>query len=290
MIQSMTGFGIAVNSSENYKVTVEVKSLNGKFFELGLKVPRAYMKYETPLRNQLTRELERGKINLMINVEFLNPAQKSLNINYVVLENYVNTLAELQNRLNLPPVSFDTLLTLPDVMIEDPVKEDSEEWDLIEKTTLQACKELINSRKEEGKSIEKDFEDRLSAIEASLQEVTKLAPNRIENIRSRLTQQLEEIKSRIETDKNRFEQELIFYLEKLDINEEIVRLTQHISYYRSTVQENISNGKQLNFIAQEMGREINTIGSKANDAAIQRWVVRMKDELEKIKEQTLNIV
>ena len=290
MIQSMTGFGIAVNSSENYKVTVEVKSLNGKFFELGLKVPRAYMKYETPLRNQLTRELERGKINLMINVEFLNPAQKSLNINYVVLENYVNTLAELQNRLNLPPVSFDTLLTLPEVMIEDPVKEDSEEWDLIEKTTLQACKELINSRKEEGKSIEKDFEDRLSAIEASLQEVTKLAPNRIENIRSRLTQQLEEIKSRIETDKNRFEQELIFYLEKLDINEEIVRLTQHISYYRSTVQENISNGKQLNFIAQEMGREINTIGSKANDAAIQRWVVRMKDELEKIKEQTLNIV
>ncbi len=290
MIQSMTGYGIAVNSSDNYKVTVEVKSLNSKFFELGLKVPRAYLKYETPLRNQLTRELERGKISLLINVELLNPAQKALNINYTVLENYVNTLNVLQNKLNLPPVSFDTLLSLPDVMIEDPVTEDSEEWELIEKTTIQACKELINSRKEEGNALEKDFEERLLAIENALEQILVLAPGRLDAIRQRLMQQMEEIKSRIETDKNRFEQELIFYIEKLDINEEIVRLKQHIVYYRTTMNDNSNSGKQLNFIAQEMGREINTIGSKANDATIQRFVVRMKDELEKIKEQTLNIV
>lgn len=286
----MTGYGIAVNSSERYKVTIEIKSLNSKFFELGLKVPRAYMKYEASLRNQLTRELERGKINILINIELLNPAQKALNINFTVLQNYAHTLNELQQQLNLPPISFDTLLTLPDVIIEEVVSEDSEEWGLIEKTSRQACRELINSRIEEGKALEKDFEERLQAIEKALEEVIQLAPQRIDNIRQRLTQQLEEVRTRIEVDKNRFEQELIFYLEKLDINEEIVRLRQHISYYRSSMKENTNNGKQLNFISQEMGREINTIGSKANDAIIQRWVVKMKDELEKIKEQTLNIV
>jgi uncharacterized protein (TIGR00255 family) len=290
MIQSMTGYGMAVGSSENYKVTVEIKSLNSKFFELGLKVPRSYMKYENHLRNYLTKELERGKVSVMLNVEVLNLNKRKLNINHALLTSYIADLQKIQTEFNLQPPTLEQVLNLPDVIKEEVSEEDTDEWKLIYDTTLLACKELVKSRKDEGKSLENDFNERLDNIETALAEVEKRAPERIAAVRAKMQQTLEEIKSRVEVDKNRFEQELIFYIERLDINEEIVRLRQHLTYFRQIMGEGGSNGKQLNFIGQEMGREINTIGSKANDATLQRVVVKMKDELEKIKEQTMNIV
>lgn len=290
MIQSMTGYGMSIGNSENYKVSVEIKSLNSKFFELALKVPRSYLKYENQLRNYLTKELERGKVTVLINIEVLNPTKRQLNINYTVLETYITELRNIERKYSLHPPTIEQLLVLPDVMQEEATKEDADEWQIIYDTTLLACEALVKNRKEEGLSLEKDFINRLDAIDASLSEVEKLAPERLTAVRTRMEQTLSEIQKRVEVDKNRFEQELIFYIEKLDINEEIVRLRQHLSFFRQAMQDVASNGKQLNFISQEMGREINTIGSKANDATMQRIVVRMKDELEKIKEQTMNIV
>jgi uncharacterized protein (TIGR00255 family) len=291
MILSMTGFGMAVADSENFKITVEMKSLNSKFFELGLKVPRAYMKYENSIRNVITKELERGKITVLIDVETLNPAVKTLNINFRTLEAYILELKNIQHKHNLQPLSLEALLVLPDVIAEEAApQENEEEWSLLNQTIFSACKALTKSRAEEGLSLEKDFILRLEAIENALAEIEVLAPLRLEMIRNKIQQQIIDLKHKVEIDPNRFEQELIFYIERLDINEEFVRLRQHLSFFREVMSQNGSNGKQLNFIAQEMGREINTIGSKANDATIQRWVVKMKDELEKIKELSLTIV
>jgi uncharacterized protein (TIGR00255 family) len=290
MIQSMTGYGMGVSHSENYKVTVEFKSLNSKYLELILKLPRTYMKYEHLLRNQLTKELERGKIAMLLNVEVLNPTKRTLRINHTLLDTYINDLKAIQSKYALQPLTLEKLLDLPDVMIESVAEEDEEEWNLIKKATAIASEALIKSRKEEGKALETDFLERLVAIEAFLGEVEAFAPQRIEDIRNKMKNTLEEIKSRVEVDLNRFEQELIFYIEKLDINEEIVRLRQHVRYFKEVIKNPNNSGKQLNFISQEMGREINTIGSKANHVSMQRAVVGMKEELEKIKEQTMNIV
>lgn len=290
MIQSMTGYGIGVSHSENYKVTVEFKSLNSKYLELILKLPRTYMKYEHLLRNQLTKELERGKISMLLNVEVLNPTKRTLRINHTLLDTYITDLKAIQTKYDLQPLTLEKLLDLPDVMIESVAEEDEEEWNLIKQATTTASLALTKSRKEEGKALELDFLERLLAIEAFLAEVEAFAPQRIEDIRNKMKNTLEEIKSRVEADLNRFEQELIFYIEKLDINEEIVRLRQHLKYFREVIKNPSNSGKQLNFISQEMGREINTIGSKANHVSMQRAVVGMKEELEKIKEQTMNIV
>lgn len=286
----MTGYGIGVSHSENYKVTVEFKSLNSKYLELILKVPRTYMKYEHLLRNQLTKELERGKIIMLLNVEVLNPTKRTLRINHTLLETYITDLQALQSKYALQPLTLEKLLDLPDVMIESVLDEDEEEWDLIKQATAIASQSLIKSRKEEGKALEIDFLERSIAIETFLGEVEGYAPQRIEEIRNKMKNTLEEIKNRVEVDMNRFEQELIFYIERLDINEEIVRLRQHLRYFREVIKNPNNSGKQLNFISQEMGREINTIGSKANHVSMQRAVVGMKEELEKIKEQTMNIV
>lgn len=184
---------------------------------------------------------------------------------------------------------MNLLLELPEVIPTEVEKEDPEEWKLINESLKIASENLVESRKEEGAALDKDLAERNSHIRSKLEEVKVLAPKRMENVRNRIEQSLEEIRHKVETDPNRFEQELIFYLEKYDINEEIVRLSQHLDYFESLRTSNKSNGKQLQFLAQEMGREINTIGSKANDASIQRIVVGMKDELDKIKEQVLNI-
>lgn len=290
MIQSMTGYGMGISHSENYKVTVEFKSLNSKYLELILKLPRTYMKYEHLLRNQLTKELERGKISMLLNVEVLNPTKRTLRINHTLLDTYISDLQAIQVKYNLQPLTLEKLLDLPDVMIESVAEEDEEEWNLIKQATAIASQALTKSRKEEGKALEADFLERLVAIEAFLAEVEAFAPQRIEEIRNKMKNALEEIKSRVEADLNRFEQELIFYIERLDINEEIVRLRQHLRYFRDVIKNPNNSGKQLNFIGQEMGREINTIGSKANHVSMQRAVVGMKEELEKIKEQTMNIV
>lgn len=291
MVQSMTGYGMAVCNSANYKVTVELKSLNSKYFELGLKVPRPYMKYEHTLRNYLTKELERGKITMLMNVEIQNPTKKALNINVSLLKTYWEQIKSLHYEIDaIQGVDMQYMLSLPQVMDAETSEGDEEEWALIEQAAKEASKQLIISRIDEGKALDKDFEERLIAIETNLAEVEKMAPTRAEEVRKRLKTQLEDLPAKIEYDSNRLEQELIFYLEKLDVNEEIVRLRQHLVYFREIKSSEINSGKQLNFISQEMGREINTIGSKANDAKIQHLVVKMKDELEKIKEQTMNIV
>jgi uncharacterized protein (TIGR00255 family) len=291
MVQSMTGYGMAVCTSENYRVTVELKSLNSKYFELGLKVPRPYMKYEHTLRNYLTKELERGKITMLMNVEIQNPTKKALNINVALLKTYWEQIKSLHHEIDaIQGVNMEYLLSLPQIMDSETSEGDEEEWNLIEQAAKEASKQLIISRQEEGNALDKDFMERLAAIETNLAEIEKMAPSRAEEVRKRLKTQLEDLPAKIEYDANRLEQELIFYLEKLDVNEEIVRLRQHLVYFQEVKEEVANNGKQLNFISQEMGREINTIGSKANDAKIQRLVVKMKDELEKIKEQTMNIV
>lgn len=286
----MTGFGMSSGTTDNYRVTVEIKSLNSKFFEMTLKVPRAYMRYENHLRTTLTKEIERGKIMVLMNVELLDLSKASLNINHQVMVGYIHDLQKIQQQYGLQPLSMDTLLNLPNVQKEEISEGDEEEWDLIFRTTMEAAKALIENRKEEGKSLEQDFLFRVAEIEKALEEVQQLAPQRMAAVRDKMGATVEEIRKRIEIDSNRFEQEMIFYIERLDINEEIVRLTQHIQFFREVLKGKNSNGKQLNFIAQEMGREINTIGSKANDAPMQRVVVKMKDELEKIKEQTMNVV
>ncbi|MEZ4771720.1 MAG: YicC/YloC family endoribonuclease [Bacteroidia bacterium] len=291
MIQSMTGYGAATKASGNYQVTVELKSLNSKFLELSLKLPRVYMKYEQRLRNILSQQLVRGKIAVLINVEVLSADKRTLQINKVLAKKYLTEIRSLGQYLEMESdVDLKFILELPDVIPTEIEKEDSEEWGLIQTAMDEACQQMIATRNEEGLALDKDLSECCDAIDAALEGIKILAPKRMETIRARIDQSLEDIRHKVETDQNRFEQELIFYLEKLDINEEIVRLGQHIKFFRDLQIENKSNGKQLQFLSQEMGREINTIGSKANDAEIQRLVVGMKNDLEKIKEQVLNIV
>lgn len=287
----MTGYGSATMSSENYKVTVELKSLNSKFLEVVMKLPRSYVQHEIELRNFLTLQLKRGKVAAMLNVEVMNPEKHRLRINKALAKAYSAELGALQAELGLEdPPTLQFLLTLPDVVSDEDNEGDPEEWDLIEVAFQKAAERLMESREREGKALERDLGIRVDLIKRRLETVEKLIPNRTENVRTRVMAALNEAKDRIQVDDNRFEQELLYYIEKLDVNEEVVRLRKHIEYFEQTLNEQISNGKRLSFISQEMGREINTIGSKANDAEVQAYVVQMKEELEKIKEQLANVV
>ncbi|GAB4409016.1 MAG: YicC family protein [Bacteroidia bacterium] len=291
MIQSMTGYGAATHASSNYSVTVELKSLNSKYFELMIKLPRVYLKYENKVRAYLSEKLVRGKVIFLMNVDVLNPDKRTLNINRNLVKGYYDELKSLGAFLGLESqVDLNLILNLPDVIPTEIEEEDPEEWQLIEGAMTDACKQMIASRNEEGRALDADLAQRITAISGALDEIKELAPQRTAAIRARIEQSLDDIRHKVELDQNRFEQELIFYIEKLDINEEIVRLTQHLSYFESLRKAPESNGKQLSFLSQELGREINTIGSKANDAAIQRLVVLMKDELDKIKEQIMNAI
>lgn len=291
MILSMTGYGSSTISSENYKVTVELKSLNSKYVEINVKLPRNYIQQEINLRNALTKKLKRGKINALLNVEVLNPDKQSLRVNTPLVESYMSELETLRKKLGMEnQVSMDFLLGLPDAIRAENDENDPEEWNLIEQAFGEATEKLIQSRTAEGKVLDADMKSSNQVIAAQLEEIRKLLPQRIEHIRSRVLASLQEVKDRVQMDGNRFEQEMLYYIEKLDINEEMVRLEKHIEFLEKTLNEPNSNGKKLGFIAQEMGREINTIGSKANDADIQTFVVKMKEALEQIKEQVLNAV
>lgn len=291
MILSMTGYGSATVESANYKISIELKSLNNKYFELSLRVPRIYMQYEHKLRQLLSNELQRGKVSMFLNAEVMNPEKRSLNINRVLAKAYLEEINGVRAELGIDKeVDMPFLMGLPEIIPVESATPDPEEWELIQKAALEAAQKLTASRRDEGEALARDLGNRVEAISANLKEVEARAPERIEAIRERLLSSLTDLKSRVDFDPNRFEQELIFYIEKLDINEEIVRLRQHLTYFEKMKKEPKSNGKKLNFIAQEMGREINTIGSKAQNAEIQRFVVTMKDELDKIKEQVLNIV
>lgn len=287
----MTGYGSASVSSESYKVNVELKSLNSKYVEVNIKMPRNYLNHELNIRNFLAKELTRGKINVLLTLDVLDPNKSNIRINREMVKNYVRELKSIRDEMGLnSTIDLEYILSLPDAISTDDSDEDPEEWKLIERAVKEAADQLTESRTREGAALEKDLKLRCELIEEFKGEVAKLLPLRIENIRNRVLSSLKEIEDRVNIDNNRFEQELIYYIEKLDINEEMVRLSKHIDYFEATLKEEVSNGKKLSFISQEMGREINTIGSKANDADIQVFVVKMKEELEKIKEQIQNVL
>lgn len=287
----MTGFGLASRDTENAKFTVEIKSLNSKFLELSLKMPKAYSEKELFLRNECSKLIERGKVYVSLTVENLSGETKSAQIDREKLADYYQQLksaatdlgAESQNLLQIA-------LNLPEVISYQEDAGSEEEWALIYQTFLDALNNFQSFRSDEGQVLKHDIEHRIQHILDNLDEVAKLEVNRVPAIRERLSHLLQEHVRKEHVDQNRFEQELIYYIDKLDITEEKIRLKSHCDYFIETLNHRDANGKKLGFISQEIGREINTIGSKANDAQIQQLVVNMKEELEKIKEQLLNVL
>jgi uncharacterized protein (TIGR00255 family) len=289
MIKSMTGFGKAILETGDKIITVEIRSLNSKGADISLRLSSSLKNYELELRNELTKKLERGKIDISVYLES-SKGETPIEINIQLAKGYYEQLKKLSLELGEPLTEpIGQILKLPDVLKSEKKEADENEWKQIKSCLDQALRQLNEFREVEGKSLQKDFDDRLKKIELSLEEVKKLDVARMATIKERIKNNLAEVIGKDKIDENRFEQELIYYIEKLDINEEKVRLKTHLDYFRDTCREN-SAGRKLNFISQEIGREINTIGSKANDAQIQKFVVLMKDELEKIKEQANNVL
>jgi uncharacterized protein (TIGR00255 family) len=291
MIKSMTGYGIASFDAGPTKYTVEIKSLNSKFLELSLRLPKAFSDKEFQLRNECNKQIERGKVNLSINVEQQDGVVKAAGIDTVLLKNYYDQLKAVSADLGEPAGNLLQLaLGLPEVVKYDEETISEEEWKVVEKTFNQAVAAFQKFRADEGKVLEQDVKYRIGIILENLKLVEVEEPKRIPVIRERLNQFLQDAVNREAIDQNRFEQELIYYIDKLDITEEKIRLKSHCDYFIETLKNADANGKKLGFITQEIGREINTLGSKANDANIQKLVVGMKEELEKIKEQLLNVL
>ena len=291
MVYSMTGFGNAEDVTGAYSLKVEIRALNSKFFDPIIKIPKEFLQWEIDIKSTLEKGLKRGKANLSI--EFVpNSFQEApIHINEKLFELYYKKYKEMARQVNSSETDlFKLALHSPNVVIP---KDDENEWidkDVLLKKIEEAIERCNEFRKEEGKELENALQECCNAIDVGLQKVKELDPGRLVNIRNRLTQSITEIKTKVGLDENRFEQELVYYVEKLDISEEKVRLASHLSHFMQTIHQEVPNGKKLGFISQEIGREINTIGSKANDAGVQREVVAMKEELEKIKEQVLNIL
>lgn len=288
----MTGFGLAATDYENVKFAVEIKSLNSKFLELNLKLPRAYSDKELLLRNTCSKEIERGKVNVAINIERSDENQKGATINTTLLKRYYKQLEEINADLGAPNSAnlLQTVLNFPEVITYTEEEVGENDWDLLHQTFLKALANFNQFREDEGSVLRKDLELRIQNILDFFAEIDKLAPLRVPQVKARLSQFLEEAVGKINIDQNRLEQELIYYIDKLDITEEKTRLKSHCDYFMETLKSKDANGKKLGFISQEIGREINTMGAKANDAHIQQLVVGMKEELEKIKEQLLNVL
>jgi len=289
MIKSMTGFGKATLELNEKTINVEIRSLNSKGADISLRLSSGLRNYELDLRNELSKQLERGKIDLSIFIES-NKAETPVEINTALAKAYYVQLKELASALDEPlDNSISQILKFPDVLKTEKKETDENEWAKIKVCVNEAIAQLNNFREVEGLALMKDFEKRLFNINQCLDEVSVLDVLRINAIKTRIRNNIDEVIGKSKIDENRFEQELIYYVEKLDINEEKVRLKTHLDYFLETCREN-SAGRKLNFISQEIGREINTIGSKANDAPMQKLVVIMKDELEKIKEQANNVL
>ncbi len=285
----MTGYGKATVAYKGKKVTVEVKSLNSKSFDLTTRVAPIYREKEMEMRQMLAKALERGKVDFCIWVEKTAEADATP-INAALIESYHNQIKHIATTLGLqePQDWFATLLRLPDVMVKTEHEElDAEEWAVVRSAVSEAIDALVDFRKQEGAALYDKFTEKIDNIGKLLAQIEPFEKQRVEKIRSRIVDGLSSIPE-VEYDKNRLEQELIYYIEKLDISEEKQRLTNHLKYFRETMDEGHGQGKKLGFIAQEMGREINTTGSKSNLAEMQNIVVKMKDELEQIKEQVLN--
>ncbi len=286
----MTGYGIGSAENANVKYTVEIKSLNSKFLELNLRLPKAVSDKELFLRGESSKLIERGKVNINISTEYVNQTAKAANINAELLKAYYQQLASIANELgDKNQQVFEMALNMPEVISHDD-EVDEEEGKVLVDAFHQAVKKFNQFRSDEGAVLKQDLEHRVSLILSHLTEVEGVEGSRIPLIRERINQYMEEAVGKENVDMNRFEQELVFYIEKLDITEEKVRLRSHCNYFIEALNSQDSNGKKLGFISQEMGREINTLGSKANNAQIQQIVVKMKDELEKIKEQLLNVL
>ncbi|WP_321334880.1 YicC/YloC family endoribonuclease [uncultured Bacteroides sp.] len=292
MIQSMTGYGKATAELLDKKINVEIKSLNSKAMDLSARIAPAYREKEMEIRNEVTKTLERGKVDFSLWVEKKESSDAATPINQSLVESYYKQITEISNNLGitLPTDWFQTLLRLPDVMTKSETQELSdEEWSMAHKAVEEAIGHLVDFRKQEGAALENKFREKISNIQLLLESVTPFEKERIDKIKERITDALEKTIS-VDYDKNRLEQELIYYIEKLDINEEKQRLGNHLKYFISTLESGNGQGKKLGFITQEMGREINTLGSKSNHAEMQKIVVQMKDELEQIKEQVLNVM
>ncbi len=289
MIKSMTGFGKFTKEFSDKTISVEIRSLNSKNADISLRLSSVYRAYELDLRNELTKQLERGKIDLSVYVES-KQVDTPVDINTDLAKAYYQKLKALSTELGESGNDLmKEVIKMPEVMKTERKEAEEHVWKEIMVCIAEAIKQMSSFREKEGRSIEADFRNRILIIQESLLKIIDLDPKRIAKIKERIRTNLNEFIGADKIDNNRFEQELIYYIEKLDINEEKVRLQQHIEHFLNTMQEN-SGGRKLNFIAQEIGREINTIGSKANDADIQKLVVVMKDELEKIKEQTNNVL
>ncbi|UII77428.1 YicC family protein [Flagellimonas sp. HMM57] len=285
MIQSMTGFGKHVVQLPSKKITVELKSLNSKNLDINARISQSYREKELELRKMIANILVRGKVDFGLYVE-ITGEETTAEVNQVVVKQYMQQLSKIADGDDLK--LLEMALRMPDTMKTEKGDIDETEYASIKEAMKQALTKIVAFRNEEGEVLEKDFIERLKNLKVLLDEVNTMDPERLNTVRERLEKAVADLK--VELDANRFEQELIYYLEKYDITEEKVRLTNHLNYFESTLQSKDSNGKKLGFIAQEIGREINTIGSKANYAPMQQLVVQMKDELEKIKEQMLNVL
>ena len=290
MLQSMTGFGKAMGTLNNISYNVELKSLNSKQTDIYIRIPNAYKSKELELRTYIGNELSRGKIELGIHLSG-SVSENKQSINIDLAKQYHAQLKELADALNEPSSELLTqVLKMPEVMVNAAPEINVEEWAFIKNLVEQAVATHREFRLAEGKTLEDDFKERINQINALLLEVDKYEDVRLESVRARLNKGVEDLLNSENLDKNRHEQEIIYYIEKLDIKEEKVRLNAHLKYFIETMNAHGANGKKLGFITQEMGREINTLGSKANHQEIQKIVVQMKDQLEKMKEQVLNVL
>lgn len=292
MIQSMTGYGKATAELSDKKINVEIKSLNSKAMDLSTRIAPLYREKEIEIRNEIAKALERGKVDFSLWIDKKDACELITPINQDVVVAYYERIRTISETTGIPAPEdwFSTLLRMPDVMTKNDIQELSEEeWKAVHATVLQAIQNLVDFRIQEGAALEKKFREKISNIAKLLTSVDPHEKERVEKIKERITDALEKTIS-VDYDKNRLEQELIYYIEKLDINEEKQRLSNHLKYFINTMEDGSGQGKKLGFIAQEMGREINTLGSKSNHAEMQKIVVQMKDELEQIKEQVLNVM
>jgi uncharacterized protein (TIGR00255 family) len=291
MIQSMTGFGRATCDLAEKVVVIEIKTLNSKQLDLNLRIPPQYREKDMDLRNELVNRLKRGKVDVNVSVEY-KEGRQAIQINAVNIMNYYHQLKSLSDQLGISSTDslLQAILRLPDAVVAEKEIPDAEEWDKFQYAFALAVDELEQFRNQEGKALAFDIMNRINLIETLLTQVEPFEKERENTIRAKLSSSLLEFIPQESLDKNRFEQELIYYLEKFDISEEKTRLKHHCQYFVEVMKEPDQVGRKLGFVAQEIGREINTIGSKANHSGIQKIVVMMKDELEKVKEQLMNIL
>jgi len=286
----MTGFGSASRAADGKTISAEIRSVNSKFLDLSVKMPSAFREYELEVRAFLQKGLERGQAELIVSID-AGAAQRKVSIDKNLFAAYVGELKKLGEELSLPPTDYTgVILRLPEVLASDRSAAGQEEWKLVFGVIQEAVAAFQEFRKKEGRALSGDLEHRSGIIRSLLERIESMESQRLEGTRRRLEQSLDEFVEAAHIDRNRLEQEMIYYIEKLDISEEKVRLRSHCDFFMQTIGEPGSSGKKLGFISQEIGREVNTIGSKANHAAIQKLVVDMKDELEKIKEQLMNIL